>query len=422
MFEVVRRYLATLVLAIGSCVFGLLIVEALLTAHRAWKYRELARNEVIKVRRDMRHDAGADAGNRVENSMVLHPFFGYTYNPKDKGINNFGFYTKYDIALKNKKYSIKDSAGSDSLVVGIFGGSFARDIGNENEYIEKKLKSIFPRKKPVVINFAIGGHALPQTALIYIYFREMLDVFVFIDGLNEVWNYVENNRAGVPPEYAKAVHYMYKISREELTPLQFEITSKIVSLKRRTEAITKFSLLPFVRQSLLVHHAWNAFQNYWSKKIAELSVEVVRSYDNRKSFFHLNDDSILTHAAHQWAEYHKVVHYLAAEEGVLSFHVLQPNPFVPNSKKLTVQETKRVNSSYPVREYVVNGYPKLQAEMANLQAEGMIIEDLTSVFRLMEASIWIDSAHVSKVGARVIADRVVDLIKAKKNSVRDFRS
>src|SRR4030095_12220990 len=97
-------------------------------------------------------------GDTDENTRVLHPFFGFTYNPKDQDINNFGFWTKYDISLEESGcYSIKNSVRSELLVVGIFGGSFAGGIGSERDYIEEKLKPLFPGKKPVLMNFGIGG-------------------------------------------------------------------------------------------------------------------------------------------------------------------------------------------------------------------------------------------------------------------------
>jgi hypothetical protein len=242
-------------------------------------------------------------------------------------------------------------------------------------------------------------------------------VVVFIDGLNELWNYVDNNKVGVPPEYAKAVHYMYKISRQELTPVQFERTSHIMSLKRKIDTSTALSLQPLIRQSLFVHHAWNAVQTYWSRKVAETSLDIVKSYEDRPKFFDVDDDVILSHAARQWGKYHRLIHHLAAMDGALSIHLLQPNPFVPGSKSLTSEEKKRVNNSYPVREYVVNGYPKLQAEISNVHPQGLIVEDLTGVFKHIETSVWIDSAHVNKEGSRVIADKIVELIRTNQRSI-----
>jgi hypothetical protein len=108
---------------------------------------------------------------------------------------------------------------------------------------------------------------------------------------------------------------------------------------------------------------------------------------------------------------------LTAMEGVFSLHFLQPNPFVPGSKVLTTDEKRRVNNSYPVKPYVVNGYPKLQAEVRKLRALGLIVEDLTGMFKSTNELVWRDSAHVSDKGRRLIADKVVQSIRANKELV-----
>jgi len=422
MIHILKKYRAHLALLVASFLVAFFLAEGFLTVHSMVKYGGVGREELIRVRREWRDDVVGGTAIRDENIQVLHPFFGYTYNPKDKGINNFGFWTKHDISLEKSGYSISNSSRSELLVIGIFGGSFAGGIGSQQEYLEAKLKSLFPDKKPIVLNFGVGGHALPQSALIYIYFKELFDVVVFIDGLNELWNYVENNKAGVPPEYAKAVHYIYKISRQELTPVQFERTSHIMSLKQKIDTITALSLLPIIRQSLFVHHAWKALQSYWSRKVAETSLDIVKSYENGRSFFDLDNDAILSHAARQWGKYHKLIHHLAAIDGVLSIHLLQPNPFVRGSKILTPDEKQRIANSFPVRPYVVNGYPKLQAEIAKLRQQGLMVEDLSDVFRRIDTSVWNDSAHVNQKGKRVIADKIVELIRVNKKSISANRA
>jgi hypothetical protein len=418
LLKLLRELTARLALIVAGCLVGLFLAEGLLVVRSLVKYGWVGRDKLIAERRDLRDDVQVGAGNRDENRQVLHPFFGYTYNPKDQGINNFGFYSKYDFSLEDFRYSIRNTVRSELLVIGIFGGSFAGQIGGQQVYLEEKIGPLFPGKKPVVINFGVGGHALPQSALIYVYFKDLFDVVVFIDGLNELWNYVENNRAGVPPEYAKAAHYLYKISREELTPFQFERTAEIVSLRRKIDSMTALSLRPVIRHSLLVHHSWKVLQANWSKRIGQASQEIVKSYEvARPRFFSLDDDAVLSHAAASWGRYHHLVHHLAAMDGVFSLHLLQPNPFVPGAKVLTADEELRVNNSFPVKPYVVNGYPQLQAEVSNLRAAGVVAEDLTGIFKSVGESVWNDSAHVNPRGRRLIVDKVVQVIRANKELI-----
>src|SRR5262249_49628587 len=147
----------------------------------------------------------------------LHPFFGFVYK-KGQWIfsfnqqgphyaNRWGFQTSHEIGLCGDRYCIDNEPDrSRFLVVGIFGGSFAHYMADFSDYLEDSLEHDFPGKQVVVLNFAMGGHAFPQALNIYTYFRDVVDVPVFLDGLNELWNGVDNNRGGFPPEFAKGPH------------------------------------------------------------------------------------------------------------------------------------------------------------------------------------------------------------------------
>lgn len=372
MTPTLKKYRANVALLLTSSLVAVFLAEGFLTAYRLVEHKEVGREELIRMRKELRDDVVGGTQDRFENELVLHPLFGYTYNPKDKGVNNFGFRAKHNILLNASGYSIKDILRSESLVIGIFGGSFAEITGQQSEYLEEELRRSFPTKNPIVMNFAVGGHALPQSAFIFVYFKELFDVVVFIDGLNELWNYVENNRAGFPPEFAKAAHYKYKISRQELSPVQFERTEQLVSLKRKVDHITSISLLPVLRQSLIVHYAWSALQRYWSRKMSSVSLEIMKSYENDKRFLEIEDEAIMDFASRQWTKSHSMIHHLSSREGALSIHLLQPSPFIANSKVLTPEEQHLIANPYRIEDYVVKDYPKLQGELTNLRAQGWL--------------------------------------------------
>ena len=258
---------------------------------------------------------------------------------------------------------------------------------------------------------------MPQSAFIFIYFKELLDIVVFIDGLNEVWNAVENNKAGYPPEYAKAAHFQYKLSLNELTPERFMLTSQIFSMKKNLARVTNISLLPIIRQSLLVNFIWWKFVRYWDYQISLKSSQIVKSYDQEPDFFDVDDDFLLDHAVRQWKKYHRLIHEISSSNGIMDIHLLQPNPFVEKSKYLTTEELHKINNSYDIREYVVKGYPKLQAAVLSLKQSGLLAEDLSYLFNDIKGSIWVDAAHTDTIGYEIVLDRVLEIIKSKKSSV-----
>lgn len=155
--KTLKKYAANLAILIASFFVAVFLTEGFLTIRSTVKYGGVEREKLITARRQLRDDILGGTGDRDENRQVLHPFFGYTYNPKDKDINNFGFYTKHDISLENSGYSIKNRLRSELLVIGIFGGSFAGGIGSQHEYFEEKLRSLFPDKTPIIMNFGLAG-------------------------------------------------------------------------------------------------------------------------------------------------------------------------------------------------------------------------------------------------------------------------
>jgi hypothetical protein len=415
-----KKLRARSLLLAAAVLTAFLLVEVVLTAFHELAPGQASRHQLQSLRRQMLFDlmgaARPDSDRAFENRLVIHPLFGFTYNPNDEGVNNFGFRTGQDVWLGDSGYEIRGHSRGDFAVVGVFGGSFAEIIGGEHQYFESRLQGLFGSRKPLVMSFAVGGHALPQAAFIYLYFREMFDIIVFIDGLNELWNYVENNEAGWPPEYAKAWHFRYMLSRDELTPDNFEHTSTIVALKQRLRSMTELSLKPVLRSSLVVHRVWDALQMRWSRVIAEESLAIKSDYREGEKFFDQDDDRLLAHAARQWGRYHRLIDEVATSQGSLAIHLLQPNPFVPGSKALTREEVAKVRSSFPVEDYVLKGYPRLRREVSALKHHGLIARDLSYVFRKVRTPIWVDSAHVNRDGARQIIDRIASLIEDNRNA------
>ena len=414
-----KLWIGRAALVVAGLFIGLLFLEMAASWWRFAKHGRVGRDVLLERRmsnlRPERNMVKMVKEHRLFESMIVpHPLFGYTLNPKLSGINNFGFDSEYDFSLADNRYSIKDQDNRDLLVVGIFGGSFAQQTGQLGEVLEQELVEYFPEKIPVVVNMALGGHALPQSAFIYLYFRELFDIVVFIDGLNEVWNYTENNRVGLPPEYAKAAQYQYKLSRQELTPKTFELTSSLVALERGYRNITALSLRPMIRNSIVVHYLWNVRARFLSRRIAETSLAIESDYKSTHRFFEYPDDDILGFAARQWRDYHYLIHHVAIKQGALSIHLLQPNPFVPQSKQMTIEETELITktvTTQPVDVYVIKGYPKLRSEIPALQAQGIIVDDLTNIYKDVSESVWVDFCHANDYGYRFIIDEIIHNIQ-----------
>jgi hypothetical protein len=246
---------------------------------------------------------------------------------------------------------------------------------------------------------------------VFLYFRELFDVVIFVDGVNEIWNPSENNRAGYPPEFAKAYHFKYLLSRSEISPAFFEAMVNTIRLKKQLHAITLASLLPVLRQSLVVNEIWKAAKRNIENRINYQTWKIIKKYDFAPDFFHISDEKIITFAAGKWLEYHKLIHEVAVSAGICDIHILQPNPYVSGSKKLTKEEERAIKNSYPIGDYVKQGYPKLQKAVSTLQDQGVAAFDLTDKFKNSEESLWVDSCHLNEMGYKIILDRVYELLQ-----------
>jgi len=392
------------------------LTEIILTIYSFYTDRTLSRANKILHREKIKQEAFSTSlligkGRKFENSLDIHPFFGYVYNSKLKGINNFGFKTKYNIGICDSEYCLESIDQEKSLVIGIFGGSFAEQTGELSKYLESKFSLLNFPKRVVILNFGIGGYAIPQSAFIFIYFRELFDIVIFIDGVNEVWNPLKNNGVGYPPEFAKAYHFKHKLSLSKMSPVVFASTYNIIKLKKQLYGITRFSLKPFIRQSLFGHYAWKGIEGNFRNRINKERWKIINEYDIAPNFFDISDETLLRFSAKRWKGYHRLIHQVSSSMGILDIHILQPNPYIPDSKDFTSEEIKAIKGFLALGDCVLMGYPKLQEALSGLKREGVITEDLSAIFRNETKTVWIDGGHLNQEGYKIVLDKVFDLIQ-----------
>ena len=405
-------------LIVGSIVLILVVTETALSLYKYYKYDSVKRKINIEKRSKYLiwdpDDRRGFVTHKDYNEM--HPLFGYVLKQFSDEINNFGFSTDYNVKLNDDGYYLEGIDQKNKLVVGIFGGSVASNIAGYHEYFENKIKSIFPDKNPVIIDFAIPGHALPQSFNIFVYFRDLIDVAIFVDGLNEPWNYINNNNMGYPPEFAKAGIFKFKLSLQELTTEQFKSTWRMVSLRKRLAQITELSLLPVIKHSALVHSLWVRVGLYLRKKINRESLNLVSSYrEIAEPFFNVSDEKIVRFSAKQWYGYHRLVHHIALLKDIIDIHIIQPSLYIPDSKlKLTDIEKKYLDVEQTKSKFaVLNGYPLLRNELLTLVNEGVTGIDFSYIFKDEDRQIYIDYAHYNEYGNKMIIDKIIPLLVEK---------
>lgn len=375
-------------LILAGCVLGFGAAEA---AARLWFFGTSV-NGLAREREQWLAGGGPLTGfsERAQDGATfrLHPLFGYVGIPGKLAVNKFGFFSGREIELAGDRLRVKGAA-PNALVVGIFGGSLALQVASEERLFEARLAPLFPGREVVVVNFAMPGYAAPQTLAVYQYFRDVVNVALFLDGLNEIWNPVRNNRLGFPPVFAKAEHFRL------MSPEGAAEREEIVRLRHRLRLAAERSLIPLWRNLALAHALWKVEERYSGGRIRELAL-AERGAD---PFFPSGDPAAL--GVFEWELAHDQAAALAGRQRQRFLHFLQPTA-VTGRKRLTAEESEAVKKMPELPQLVERAYPLLE-ESARRRG----VRSLTGLFDGVAEPVWIDVAHLNEQGIRLVQAELV---------------
>ena len=387
-----------------------------------------ARTELVEERRATLRPAqsGFPAG-RCENQLKLHPFFGYTWNPHVAPNNNHGFRNAPNFLTTPTGLALEGIDRTKHLVIGIFGGSVAWLVSDQAETIANVLRPHIAPLEPLVIDFAFGGHAMPQQFFIFSTYIDLIDVAVFLDGGNEIWNSFDNNRHGCPAEYAKAHHYQFMISRQELSPHTFDLTSQLLTNRRLSELVTRLSLLPGLNRSRIVHRLWERTVGKLSAGADQLEAQLGSAATRSGAATALTPIELTTFASKRWELWHSHAEQIARARGMLALHLLQPTPFLDGGRTLTAEERELIKwYDCELSELMPNGYPKLVAAAARLAQQGMRAKSMQHIFAGIESAVWLDPWHPNRdctaLLAAAVAEELLEALVTFRGNGRLLRS
>ena len=106
------------------------------------------------------------------------------------------------------------------------------------------------------------------------------------------------------------------------------------------------------------------------------------------------------------------MHRLSGASGIRYLHFLQPNQYVPDSKKFNQQERRQaLNDRSPYGEHVVKAYSLLRSAGASLRSEGVGFHDLSMIFSEVSEPIYVDTCcHVNELGNRILGETISKVI------------
>ena len=269
LFPLITVILVLIIIEIGSFILYLII------NHKIFPYAQYKAtiNKISDPSKLKLSDQPINIGEmRWTSSFVeaIHPYIGFVADPqKSKAvISQYGF-------LDSKNPII--SRTNDTLIIGLFGGSFARQL---YFYSANKLsKTLAPLgKKLIIFNFAMGGYKQPQQLMILTYMLSLgaeFDIILNLDGFNEVALPPVNIFKGVFPIYPRNWYdRVANLQSPELLGKLGEL--RIIDYKRMHWA-NRFKA-PLLNNSVALSLLWS----FRDRLLEKARFNLVREIDNDK--------------------------------------------------------------------------------------------------------------------------------------------
>ncbi|MEY4951531.1 MAG: hypothetical protein RL698_3742 [Pseudomonadota bacterium] len=355
---------------------------------------------------------------------ALHPYLGVLRDPAvalepppgDPGlpVSAFGF-------VDDKSPIVE--ASPDRLVVGLFGGAVAWRVSKDGAAaIEAALARVpaLRGRKLVLVRTAIDGGKQPQQLLALTWLLSLgahFDAVVDLDGYDEVVVAVRANAArGVNLAYPGGWDLQFARFQD---PVRGRLDGEIATMTRLRGWWAEAFLLPQLRSSALATLVWRAGDDAIARKTVDRRLELADrggQLDQRRHSFaehgppqaYPSEDAMMADLVRVWRESSLQMHRLAAANGILYFHFLQPTPYFPGSKPMTAAERRvaLLPDGIEARS-VARAYPMLRDAALDLRAAGVRFHDLSGAFEGQEAPLFVDQdGRINERGAAILGRRV----------------
>ena len=339
------------------------------------------------------------AGRALHDPIVPHPFVGYVYGTL-VGPQRHGFFGD----------DIMKYGGPENYNVVIIGGSVAANFwGDVHELLADRLSRYRKTrgKKVNVFSFAVGGWHQPQQAMSVAYFLSVgakIDLVLNIDGLNEAFIQIAQAQSSYSIYYPRD----WPLLSDTMADVDRGATMGWLQLARRGRISgAQATETPPLRYSATVSLLW-----YLSDRAAEKGTwMLVRKLQTSKGFAPyqvgyfrpMSEPEVFEQVALVWARSSKLLFDLQRAGRGKYLHVLQPHPYVPNSKPLTAAEiavTYRPDNQFA--RWARDGYRYLAGKKAFLEGSGVPFLDATMVFKDVREDLYRDCCHFTKRGNEIL--------------------
>lgn len=339
-------------------------------------------------------------GCRYVDTLYPHPYLGFVHNGNPPcgapDVNNIGLFGP----------DYPSERPVDRFVVLVTGGSVAAQLMNAGPNHTPYLQTILdrdyvsPNGTPfLLLNGGDGAWHQPQQAILFLLYADAVHAVVTLDGFNERYMVGAEVRFEYPPN-----HFM------DVNPLATTSYSNVVKRWVVGKLFGRAVANPVVSRSQVAYLVLARLDAYLKE---QQGLFTARERTNVNTIFALpkgwDEEHRVAWADGQYRKYIRAMDAVAAQNGVLFAHFIQPAPAI--AKPLTDEEIAVVGDlSYRPR------YERITTDVLSLAREGTPIFSLLDIFEHSRQTLYADTIHLrqepdgSSAGYHLMAERMASVL------------
>jgi hypothetical protein len=358
---------------------------------------------------------------------TVHPYLGWVMNPetcpptvvggRSIPVNQFGF---------NDEEQPLPKRSADRLIVGFVGGSVAWQMSVQGESAFRAALRQNPSwrdRELRVVRLAMPGFKQPQQLMAVNYLLALgaeFDVIVNIDGYNEIaLSACENEKSGVFAAYPRMWHArMLDVVDPRVSANSF----RLLRIRAARQELARGIRESWFRWSPTFNLVWKIRDSCAERQLLDLAASLAEhkagqgrgfAADGPRQFY-TDENGLFDHLRDLWSNSSLQIHYLCRGNGTKYLHVLQPNQYLPGSKRLSALEREKMFSeNQDYGKAIERGYPLLLEDGIRLRAQGVDFHNMTMLFAAVDEPVYADeychfNARGNEILARAVAEAIID--------------
>ena len=346
----------------------------------------------------------------ASKSTYPHPFFGFGVKQNFSSEESFN-----DEPIFVNNMNLTDA--ENKIKVLVLGGSVAKHLSINNsgdkldfkgisilneDIFEKSLNKYFNTNKFHVYNAAIDGGKQPQQ-LFKLYYLDLMefkfDIIINLDGFNELAlslseNYAINDHLVYPRNYSRLIS---------------TFNSSFDCLDDINKRVNQYSYLPII-EFYDLYHIKNCHFN-----LEGANKNIGTRFSNITNYKKMEFEEAIKISKKIWKVSSDKIYEFSKNKNILYIHILQPNLYLDNSKKLTEKEKSLL--TYPKYGNIISNYYET-LNLNNLISEKKL--DMRYLFKENSSELYRDyCCHLNNLGMHLISLNIIENFKEELETYLD---